>query len=131
MNPTKHAVQQRPVTYDYSKEKNILDISETYTPIARLETDYREVGAYSLALSIAYTFSSANTSIFYRWRINGGSWKESQTEPKDKSDRTNYSYNYPVDWDGGEMLVEVEVKKETASGVFDVLFHNIVWERKG
>ncbi len=131
MNTTKHAIQQFPKTYDYVKEIDILDIPDVYTPISTLETPNREVGVYEFKMSMTYRFTSANTSVFYRWRTNGGVWNVTTAEPKDKTDDQPKDYYYPVEHKGGAYKVEVEMKKETSSGVPDVHFHDMVFERKG
>ena len=131
MNPTKHAVQAYPKTYDYVKEQEINDIPETYVPIAILNVPYREVGVYEYKMAITYNFSVANKSIFLRWRFNGGDWNEFISEPKDTTDDIPRVYFYPVEWLGGSLYAEVEARKEDALGTFDVHFMDIMWERKG
>jgi len=131
MNPTKHAVQQFPKTFDYVKEQDVLDIPETYTTIAQLVVPYREVGVYKFSMAMLYILDLANKSVFFRYRFNGGSWYETIAEPKDKTDQITADYYYPVEWRGGELLVEFEARKEDGSGTLDILYFDAMWERKG
>lgn len=131
MNRTKHAYSPKMQTYDYVKDRDILDIPGTYTLVAVLDVPYREVGVYEFKMSMTYSFSSASTSMFYRWRVNGGVWYEFSSEPKDKTDSISADYYYPIEHTGGDFKVEVEMRKETAAGVLNVYFHDLVFERKG
>lgn len=131
MSETISVVQQTPKTYDFTKDRDILNISEVYTEVARLDVPYREVGVYEFKLSFTFNFTSINTSAFYRWRFNGGTWQEFSSEQKDKTDNEAVDYFYPVEWTGGKLLVEVQMKKETANGTLNLYFHDIIWERKG
>ena len=127
---TKSVVQSFPKTYDYSKVKDVLDISDVYTPVAQLETGVREVGTYEFKISMTYKLNLANKSVFYRWRVNGGNWNELIAEPKDKTDSTAVVYYYPYEHTGGKFKVEVEMKKEDTNGQLDVYFHDLIFERK-
>lgn len=131
MNPTISKIQQYPTTYDYVKLDDVLDISETYEPLLTLDVPKREVGVYNFVMSMTYNFSSTNTSMFFRWRVNGGDWFEYSVEPKDKTDSRTAYYAFPMEHKGGPMLVETEMRKETSNGTLNVNYFDMVFERKG
>lgn len=131
MNPTISKIQQYPATYDYAKVDDVLDVSETYEPLLTLDVPHREVGVYNFVMSMTYTFSSTSTSMFFRWRMNGGEWYEYSAEPKDKTDSRTAYYAFPIEHKGGPRLVETEMRKETSNGVLNVNYFDMVFERKG
>jgi len=131
MNKTKYAVQGYPKTFDYVKEKSILDIAETYSTIMELDIPYREVGVYKFSMAMLYHLDVANKSAYFRYRFNGGAWFETIAEPKDRTDQITADYYYPVEWKGGALLVEFQARKEDATGILDILYFDAMFERKG
>jgi len=96
-----------------------------------LDIPYREVGVYEFKIAMLRKLNLANKSIFFRYRFNGGDWQELITEPKDRTDVASADYFYPVEWNGGALKVDFEIKKEDTNGTLDVFFFDAVFERKG
>lgn len=122
-------------TYDYVKVNGIIDIPDTYTPLATLVTPNRVQGIYELKLSMSWVFDRTTNSAFFRWRETDelgvfSPWNETVQEPKDKTDTNNTFYAYPTEWGGGVKRVEIEGRKETGAGTLDVSYLDIVFERK-
>lgn len=121
----------RDLTYDTVKESDILNIPETWTNIITLNTPERPAGTYVFGISLTYTFLSANKSAFLRFRVDGGVWNEFRSEPKDVSDTNTVYYAYPAEYEAGEHVFEVQMRKEDAvSNQLDVTFADLFFERK-
>jgi len=131
VSKTIHKVGQTPATYDYVKVKDVLDVPETYIHLATLDIPYREVGTYEFKIAMLRKLNLANKSIFFRYRFNGGIWQEIISEPKDRTDKVPADYFYPLEWDGGVVVVDFEIRKEDTNGTLDVFFFDAVFERKG
>jgi hypothetical protein len=119
------------LTFDNIKVTDVLDIPETYTPVAQLVTPLRPAGLYSLGISLTYVFSSITTSAFLRWRTNGGAWNEYQREPKDITDSQTVFYSFPSSYPEQITTVDIEMRKETASGQLDLKFLDCYFQRIG
>lgn len=118
-------------TYDYKKVTDFITTSDTYVSLAELITPTREAGTYEIKISTTFTYNSISKSAYFRWSIDGGTnWEEFSVEPKDFTDKKAMSYSFPYPYLGGVMDIKLECKCEASSDTLDVLFANIVFERK-
>ena len=116
-------------TYDFTDVKDYNDIGETYETIGELTTPSRVSGVYEIKLSLTYSYDVTNQSVFFRWQEDGGDWNETQHEPNDKTDRTMTAYIYPEIFSGGIKNIVFQMKKENSSGILDVQFLDIIFQR--
>ena len=120
------------LTYDYTKAGSTLNIPETYTPVGSTTSPSRAAGVYETGFSLTYLFPDINDSAYLRFRINGGSWNEFVSEPKDVQDRNAVYYQFPFDHPGGAMSIEVEMRKEdVGANPLDCLFCDTWFRRVG
>jgi len=118
------------MSYNFEKVKNLLDISDTYQPIVSLATDRLCEGIYEIKASVTYSYDRTTKSSFFRWRLDGGAWEEIKKEAKDITDITVSSFFYPTQLSRGVHVLEIEGRKESGGGTFDILFANAIIERK-
>ena len=119
------------LTYDTEKETSILDIDDTYISVLELITPVREAGKYEVKLSLTYDFSSTNTSAYFRWRVDGGTWNEIITEPSDKNDRVPVYYEFPSDYLSGAHSIDIEARKENNTGTLNIHYLDASFVRVG
>ena len=119
------------LTYDFQKVSGQLDLPETYVNICTLTTPYREAGLYEVAFSITTTFNRDNKSLFVRWRRDGEDWNEFLTEPTDTTDKIPWTYFFPAQYAAGVHTIEVEMRKEDASGTLNLDFIDVIFQRIG
>ena len=118
------------LTYDYAKAQDILNIPDTYTELVALLTPSRPVGVYELGMSLTYNLDTANRSVFLRFTTDGGvSWNEFSAEPKDSTDDEPHFYQFPVTHAGGAKDIQIQARKEAATGVLDVHFADTWFKR--
>jgi len=119
-----------PLSYNYTKSVDILDVSELdWTEIAVLDIKNLLFGAYEFKMAMNYQYDVANQSFQFRWRANGGEWTEITSEPKDKTDRILASYFYPIENVEGDYKMEFQAKKESATGTLDIFFFDAIVQR--
>ena len=119
------------LTYDYQKESAVLNIPETYTPVAQLVTPERAAGTYVLGLSLTWDFDRTTESVFLRWRQNGGTWNEYSAEPTEVTDSNTAFYEFPAEYVQEAHDIEVEMRKETALGILNLQFIDVFFQRVG
>ena len=119
------------LSYSFVKVVDVLDIPETYTLVGRLTIGSLPKGVYEAKVTSTWNLDVVNRSVYFRWRTNGEEWTEHVKEPKDSTDDTPFTYFYPVNWEGGSIDIEVEMRKEDISGTLNLHFLDIVVERKG
>ena len=119
------------VTFDTNKVSAINNIPEVYTDIISVTTPSRDAGTYVMGFSIQYTFDSTSTSAYLQFRIDGGPWYEYRREPKDNSDAIGIFYSFPKDLTAGVHTLEVQMRKETAAGILNVVFGDAWFQRVG
>ena len=119
------------VTYDFNKTVDALNLPETYTNVGTLVTPSRDAGTYVLGFSFTWTFDRTTESVFIRWRQNGGAWNEYSSEPTEKTDSNTAFYEFPAAYPSQIHTIEVEMRKETASGVLNLQFLDIFLQRVG
>lgn len=119
------------LTYDYDKTVDVLNIPDVYTPIAQLITPLRAAGTYVLGFSLTWHFDRTTESVFMRWRQNGGAWSEYSSEPTERTDSNTGYYEFPADYIQETHDIEVEMRKETAQGIFDLNYLDIFLQRVG
>ena len=116
-------------TYDYATINDVLDIPDTFTNILTLTTPYRDKGDYSIGFNAEFKFTSNNKQLFMRSRVDGGPWRDYAYAPTDTSFITPYSYDKIIPFEAGIHTLEVEMRKEDAQGVFDMVTFGLKFER--
>ena len=120
-----------PEAYYFIKVADVLDIPDTFTSVATLTSPAdTPAGTYEVKFAINWAFNRTTSSAYFQWRIDGGPWFEIEAEPADSTDKHVSSYFYPTDFTGGLHVVEIEARKETGAGTLDVLFADIIMDRK-
>ena len=120
------------LTYDYTKNTDILDIADTdtWTPIVSLTTNTLD-SLYEQGLAIQGTFADVNDSWNLRFRVDAGTWNVFRSEPKDVADTFGIYYAYPKVMTAGSHTIEVEMAKDVGGSQLDVQFADVWIERKG
>lgn len=120
------------LTYDYTKSGSTLDISEVYAQVSETTSPSRPAGVYEVGFSLTYQYPDINDSAYLRFRTNGGAWSEFTSEPKDVQDLNGVYYQFPFEHGGGQMSIEVEMRKEDAlAAQLDCLFADTWFRRVG
>lgn len=121
------------LTYDYQHVENVLDIPETYFPIVTATSPVaRATGVYQYGFGLSWRFDAINVSAYLQYRINGGVWLELVKEPKDTTDVFASTLFTTVEVPApGILLLEVEVRKETAQNQLDIVSAEAYIQRVG
>ena len=119
------------LTFDETKAVDVLNIPEAWTAVGQLVTPERAEGKYMFGISGTYNFDRTTESVFIRFRINGGTWNEYQSEPKDITDDLTFFYQYPADYPQQVTTIDVEMRKESAQGTLNLQFLDVYWQRVG
>ncbi len=117
--------------FHFSKAIDVLDIPDTWTEIVQLR-ELVSSGTYMLGFSVLWEYDQASQSVDMRYSIDGGvTWTEAHMEPKDSTDVTATTYQFPMTLVDGTHGMIIQMKKETTSGIFNVRFADTWLERKG
>jgi len=119
------------LTYDYIKESNILNVSDTYQIIATLVTPDRLAGVYEFAFSLSCLYTATNTNVFLRWRLDGGTWTEHQLSTNDIDAAITQYYSYPDVYVEGIHTFELEMKKEVVGNTLNINYLDLMFKRVG
>ncbi|HUW03029.1 MAG TPA: hypothetical protein VMW08_11795 [Acidimicrobiales bacterium] len=116
----------------FIKVADVIDIPDTYTPVAALAVAYLPEALYFVGVSITYTFPSANRSVYFRWRTNGGPWNEWIHEAPDAQDRVPIVYGFPRYYGPQEnFTLEFEARKAPGIAQFDIKYLDLWLDLKG
>lgn len=119
--------------YEYNKVTDVLDIPDAWTPINSLTFTPKHSGdkVFEYGLSVFASFPNISNSIMLRYRVDGSTWVELQSEPKDATDVRIFYYAFPKAIDNVEShTIEVEMMKEGGNDPLDVRFCELWIERK-
>jgi len=117
--------------YEYEKRANILNVSQTYQEINRLQRADLPSGVYEITFSTTWRYDSANQQVYFRWSENGGSnWFEFIFDVGASLERTPWFYSYPVVRSEGPVDLVLQARKGAASGTFDISYADITFEKK-
>ena len=121
-----------PMTFDFMKVANVLDIGDAYEDVIELITPLRSAGVYVYNIAVTYTYNRTNSSVFVRVSNDGGAtWVELIEEPKDKTDKNPLFYAYPKQIAADEVLkLKVQMKKEAGGATLDVNFADVWIDQK-
>jgi hypothetical protein len=119
-------------SFKFSKVKDVLDIPETWTQLNALTETLEVCGIYNINMAVNWTFDTATKSVFMRYTLDGGTtWFEDfAREAKDKTDKNAVYYAFPIEATNPNLDLRIEVRKETGSNTFNVLFCDLWVERK-
>lgn len=117
-----------PLTYDYVKVYDILNIPEepTWTPVASLTAATTIGSVYEYKMSIQGGMADLNDYASIRFRIDGGAWSTYRKEAKDNDDTFGFSYLFPLVATGIETTFELQAAKEVGGRQFDILFADLI-----
>jgi hypothetical protein len=120
------------IAQTFDTDKNIgVTLTGVYQDIGNLTTPSRPAGTYRISFSVAYTYDSIVKSIFFQFRIDGGTWFEFRQEGKDIDDTRSFVYFYPQDFAAGVRTIELQARKEDAGDISIVEFADTSYERVG
>ena len=115
----------------FDKTVDMLNIPSSWTEIVQLR-ELVSSGTYMLGFSVLWEYNRANASADLRYSADGGTtWTELHMEPKDSTDITTTSYQFPMTLVDGTHGLTIQMKKESLGGVLNVKFADTWLERKG
>lgn len=118
-------------TYDFTHVENVVINSDTYSLAARLLTEDRDAGTYSITNSMLYSYDSTNRSAYFRFSLNGGiDWIEIRKEPKDNTDKLPESYTTTLEHTGGIIDVRIEARCESNGDILTIYKLDIMLKRE-
>ena len=116
----------------FTKVTDVSDIPDTYTPVATLAVAYLPEALYFVGVSITYTFPSANRSVYFRWRTNGGPWNDWIHEAPDVQDTVPIVYGFPRYYGPqSNFTLDFEARKEPGITQFDINYLDLWLDLKG
>ena len=121
-----------PMTFDFMKVANVLDIGDAYEDVVSLVTPSRSAGVYTYNMALTYNYNKATTSVHIRFSTDDGvTWFEFISEPKDRTDDVPMFYAFPkvIDVDG-ILQLKIQMKKEDTAGVLNVHFVDVWIDQK-
>ena len=128
----KTAYSPKMQTFDYIKERDVLNVGDVWEVVAELKPGMREPGTYRIDIDMSYTFDRTTTSAEFGFSSDGGvTWNDFTEEPKDKTDVSPFNYGYPFELTHPYPHFIFRAKKETGAGDLDILFLDLSMERKG
>lgn len=119
--------------YEYTKEQDILDIPNTWTPIVTQTVTPADIRArvYEIGFSASGTFPNITEKVQLRYRVNDMDWIELSYEPSDVTDSLAFYYAFPYPWNTADPLtLEVEAQKSGGADPFDIVYADAWMERK-
>ena len=119
-------------TFDYTKERDILNIGEEWQTLAELKPPRREHGTYVLAIAMQWNYDRTTSSAEFGLSMDGGmTWSNYIQEPQDITDISAFTYQFPFDLTESYPHILFRGRKEAEQGVLNILFLDLVLERKG
>jgi hypothetical protein len=95
-------------------------------------TPAREAGKYKVEMSVIWKLDTVTKSGLLRYSVDGGSsWKQFQSEPKDKTNDNANVFGLTVDHAGGPFDIQIEMTRESGTNAMDCSHCEIIVERKG
>ena len=117
--------------YEFVANADILDVSDSYTPIVSLVIPILLTGNYLVGFSSTFKFDTPNASAMAQMILNSGTPEEFFSEPKSTDNRQSTTYIFPYTQDvEGAFSLAIEMKKTSPSNVLDVLFANMWIDKK-
>jgi hypothetical protein len=121
------------LTYDNQIVENITITTDNpnWTPVNSFTTPDREAGKYKIEMSVIWKLDTTTKSGMLRYSVDGGtSWKEFQSEPKDKTNDNANVFGLTLDHTGGPINVQIEMTRESGTNAMDCSRCEIIVERK-
>jgi len=115
--------------YKYSKTTNMLDIPDTWTPVTSILAENAVSGVYEIKISVQGFMGDTSDAAMIRFQVNNGGWTEFRREAKDNDDTVGWTYLYPIPHLEGDILLELEAKKETGGTRYDIQFADTIIEK--
>ena len=119
-------------TSDIIKVRDILDIGEEWQVLAELKPPRREHGTYMFSISMTWEYDRTTSSAEFSFSSDGGkTWNNFSQEPKDITDFSPFSYQYPFDLTESYPHFIFRGRKEALQGEMNVLFLDLWMQRIG
>lgn len=119
-------------TFDFTKERDLLDIGTEWEILAELKPPRREHGAYRFDLDMMYSYDRTTSSADFGFSTDGGvTWFDIHQEAQDISDITPLNYGFPFKLTHSYPHFLFRGRKEAGQGQLDILFLDMSLERKG
>jgi hypothetical protein len=122
------------LTYDNQVAENITITTDypDWTQINYFTSPVREAGKYKIGMSVIWKLGTVTKSGLLRYSLDGGStWKEFQSEPKDKTNDNANVFAQTVDHAGGAFDIRIDMTREAGTASMDCSFSEITIDRKG
>lgn len=121
------------LTYDNQVTENI-DITTDYsdwTEVNYFTSPDRVAGKYKVGMSVIWKLDTTNKSGMIRYSVDdGATWKEFQSETKDKTNDNANTFALTIEHTGGPIKVKIDMTKEAGTAAMDCSRSEIVIERK-
>jgi hypothetical protein len=121
------------LTYDNNvvNDVNITTDHPNWTEVNHFTTPAREAGKYKISMSVIWKLDTTTKSGMLRYSTDGGStFKEFQSEPKDKTNDNANVFALTLDHTGGAIDVRVDMTRESGTNAMDCSRSEIIVERK-
>ena len=119
------------MTYNTEKATSIADIGNTFQNVITLTTPNLETGLYEVKFSLQYTFTTTSKYLEVRWRVDGGAYTVLREQARFTSIPEVIDYFYPKNYAQGVHTLELEMRKEDATGTLNVEFADLIFQRVG
>ncbi len=117
------------LNFNVDKRQNLL-MSSVYGEIGNVSLLGAVVGTYEFGFSLTLNFDQANKSEFVRFSLDGGAtWTEFQTDIGNSTTDTPLMYQFYKEGLSGDLSLQVEARKEDATGIMNIIFVD-TWIRR-
>jgi len=110
----------------YYQEGDLIDVPAAWTDVLTLNFNVITAATFRVDLNFAWTLASVSQSAEFRYRVDGGAWREWSQEPKDTSNVQPFSYSAPDDLTAGAHVIELEAQKAGGGQQMDITSANIM-----
>ena len=102
-----------------------------WTEVNYFTSPDRVAGRYKVGMSVIWKLDTVKKSGMLRYSVDGGtSWKEFQSEPKDKTNDNANTFGLTVDHTGGVFDIRIDMTREAGTASMDCSRSEIIIERK-
>jgi hypothetical protein len=122
------------MTFDNQVVENVTITTDNpdWTTVNHFATPDRVAGKYKVEMSAIWKLDTVTKSGMLRYSVDGGTtWKQFQSEPKDKTNDNANVFGLTIDHVGGVIDVRIEMTRESGTNAMDCSRCEIIVERKG
>lgn len=116
---------------EYASDKQtVLDLGNTFQTVASVTMANAVAGEYEIGYAFEVDFNGTKGKpLFFRMGGTYGSVTEFSTTSEQDADKKNRYYMFPKTHAGGDLVVSLDMKKDTAIGTLDVDFADVMIKR--